>query len=134
MLIETDWLNVLVDRGEHKGYTIQADQVWFCTHVPGQLGIVFVTVIQTWIIVGEWKKVILSVGLRATCFSSGRRIWFWSIRVAVDDSRHSLHVYSLCQLLNIAGRSTDTKMAVMRKWRYSLSDKFNVPHTESVGR
>ena len=27
MLIETDWLNVLVDRGEHKGYIIQADQV-----------------------------------------------------------------------------------------------------------
>jgi len=42
MLIETDWLNVLVDRGEHKGYIIQADQVRFCIHVPGQLGIVFV--------------------------------------------------------------------------------------------
>lgn len=27
MVIETDWLNKLVDRGENKGYIIQADQV-----------------------------------------------------------------------------------------------------------
>jgi hypothetical protein len=27
MLIETNWLNMLVDRGENKGYVIQADQV-----------------------------------------------------------------------------------------------------------
>jgi hypothetical protein len=27
MYIETNWLNILVDRGENKGYVIQADQV-----------------------------------------------------------------------------------------------------------
>jgi hypothetical protein len=27
MLIETNWLNILVDRGESKGYVIQADQI-----------------------------------------------------------------------------------------------------------
>jgi hypothetical protein len=27
MLIEPDWLNMLVDRGKNKGYVIQADQV-----------------------------------------------------------------------------------------------------------
>jgi hypothetical protein len=27
MLNETNWLNMLVDSGEHKGYVIQADQV-----------------------------------------------------------------------------------------------------------
>jgi hypothetical protein len=27
MLIETNWLNMLVDRGENKGWVIQADQV-----------------------------------------------------------------------------------------------------------
>jgi len=27
MLTEPEWLNVLADRGEHKGYIIQADQV-----------------------------------------------------------------------------------------------------------
>jgi hypothetical protein len=40
MLIETDWLNVLLV--ENKGYIIQAAQVWFCCHMPGQLGIGFV--------------------------------------------------------------------------------------------
>jgi hypothetical protein len=41
MLIETNWLNMLVDRGENKGYVIQADQVWFGNHIPGHPGIVF---------------------------------------------------------------------------------------------
>jgi hypothetical protein len=27
MLIETNWLNMLAERGERKGYVIQADQV-----------------------------------------------------------------------------------------------------------
>jgi hypothetical protein len=27
MLIESNWLNMLVDRGENKGYVIEADQV-----------------------------------------------------------------------------------------------------------
>jgi len=42
VLIESDWLNALVDRGEHRGYIIQVDQVRFCSHVLGQLSIVFV--------------------------------------------------------------------------------------------
>jgi hypothetical protein len=42
MLTEPEWLNVLVERGEHKGYIIQADQVWFCNRVSGQRGTVFV--------------------------------------------------------------------------------------------
>jgi len=38
MLNEPDSLNVLVDRGEHKGYIIQVNQVRFCS----RFGIVFV--------------------------------------------------------------------------------------------
>jgi hypothetical protein len=41
MLIETNWLNMLAERGENKGYVIQADQVWFGSRIPGHLGIVF---------------------------------------------------------------------------------------------
>jgi hypothetical protein len=42
MLIETNWLNMLVDRGENKGCVIQADQVWFGNHIPGHLGVVLI--------------------------------------------------------------------------------------------
>jgi hypothetical protein len=42
MLIETNWLNILVDRGESKGYVIQADQIWFGNHIPGHLAIVLI--------------------------------------------------------------------------------------------
>jgi hypothetical protein len=42
MLIDTNWLIILVDRGENKGYVIQADQVWFGNHIPGHLGIVLI--------------------------------------------------------------------------------------------
>jgi hypothetical protein len=28
MILEIDWLNMLVDRVENSGYIIQADQVW----------------------------------------------------------------------------------------------------------
>jgi hypothetical protein len=42
MLIETNWLNMLVDMGENKGYVIQADQIRFGNHIPGHLGIVFI--------------------------------------------------------------------------------------------
>jgi hypothetical protein len=42
MLIDTNWLIILVDRGENKGYVIQADQVWFGSHIPGHLGIVLI--------------------------------------------------------------------------------------------
>jgi hypothetical protein len=41
MLIETNWLNMLVDKDENKYYVIQAEQVWFGNHIPGHLGIVF---------------------------------------------------------------------------------------------
>jgi hypothetical protein len=40
MLIETNWLNMLVDRGENKGYAIQADQVRSGNRIPGHLGVV----------------------------------------------------------------------------------------------
>jgi hypothetical protein len=36
MIIERDWLYVLVDRGGNS-YVIQADQVWFCNRIPGHL-------------------------------------------------------------------------------------------------
>jgi hypothetical protein len=42
MLIENNWLNMLVHRSENKGYIIQAHQVWFGNRVPGHLGIVFI--------------------------------------------------------------------------------------------
>ena len=45
MLIETNCLNMLVDRGGNKGYVIQAEQVRFGNHVPGHLGIVLLTAI-----------------------------------------------------------------------------------------
>jgi hypothetical protein len=32
MLIDNNWLNILVDRGENKGYIIQADQVIWQPH------------------------------------------------------------------------------------------------------
>ena len=41
MLIETNWLNMLVERGENKGYVIQADQTRFGNHILGHLGTVF---------------------------------------------------------------------------------------------
>jgi hypothetical protein len=41
MLIETNWLNMLAERGENKGYVIQSDQLWLGNHIPGHLGIVF---------------------------------------------------------------------------------------------
>jgi hypothetical protein len=39
MLIESDWLNVLLDTGEDKGHLIQVHQVWFGNPIPGHLGI-----------------------------------------------------------------------------------------------
>ena len=42
MLIETNWLNIMVDRGENKGYVIQADQVRFGNRTPDHLGILFI--------------------------------------------------------------------------------------------
>ena len=42
MLLETNWVNTLVDRGENKGYVIQAGQVKFGNRIPGHLSIVFI--------------------------------------------------------------------------------------------
>jgi hypothetical protein len=37
----------------------------------------------------EWKRMYPSSGMRATCLSRGRkRIWFWCLRVAVDEKLH----------------------------------------------
>jgi hypothetical protein len=33
---------MLVDRAENIGYVIQADQVWFGSHIPGHFGIAFI--------------------------------------------------------------------------------------------
>jgi hypothetical protein len=41
MLIETNWLNMLVERGENKSYVIQADQARFGNHILGHFGTVF---------------------------------------------------------------------------------------------
>jgi hypothetical protein len=41
MLIETNWLNVLAERGKNKSYVIQADQVRFGNRIPGHLSMVF---------------------------------------------------------------------------------------------
>lgn len=38
MLIELDWLNMLVDGGENKCHFIQAAQVWFGNSIPGHDG------------------------------------------------------------------------------------------------
>jgi hypothetical protein len=38
MLIETDCLNMSVDRGENTGYVIQAQQVWFGDSILGKDG------------------------------------------------------------------------------------------------
>jgi hypothetical protein len=169
---------MLVDRGENKGYVIQADKVWFGNHIPGHLGIVLIegdtlfhgaiapsvprpphfrgfmiTLRHTTLgrtPLDEWptrrrtatftthnthkrqtsmpsagfepvipaserpqthaldraatgigtadedanmnnsrgrKRIYPSTGLWATCFSRGRkRIWFWSLRVTVDEN------------------------------------------------
>jgi hypothetical protein len=42
MLIQTNWLKMLVDRGENEGYVIKADQVLFGNLIPGHLAIVFI--------------------------------------------------------------------------------------------
>jgi hypothetical protein len=42
MVIELDWLNMLVDKGENKGFVIQVDQVCFDHRIPGHLGIVVI--------------------------------------------------------------------------------------------
>ena len=88
MLTEPDWLNVL-DRGEHKGYIIQADQVWFCSRIPGQLGTVFVDGDANMNNSRGRKGIYPSAGLRATHLSRGRkRKRFWRLRLAVDKIRH----------------------------------------------
>ena len=42
MLIENNWLNMLVDKGENKDYVIRANQVWSGNRIPGHLSIVFI--------------------------------------------------------------------------------------------
>jgi hypothetical protein len=42
VLIEANWLNLLVERGENKGYVIQADQVLVGNHMLGHPGIVII--------------------------------------------------------------------------------------------
>jgi hypothetical protein len=41
MLMDSNWLNMLAERSENKGYVIEADHVWFGNRIPGHLGIVF---------------------------------------------------------------------------------------------
>jgi hypothetical protein len=41
MLIEPEWLNLLLGRAENKGYVIQTDEVCFGNRILGHLGILF---------------------------------------------------------------------------------------------
>jgi hypothetical protein len=65
---------MLVDRGENKGDVIQADQVLHDNRIPGKLGIVVVIGGDADVNTnGGRKRIYPSTGLRATCFSRGRK-------------------------------------------------------------
>jgi hypothetical protein len=73
MLIETDWLNMLMDGGRKQSYVIQADQVRFRKRTPGHLGIVFTAGDANTNNSRGRKQIHPSTGLRDTCLARGRR-------------------------------------------------------------
>jgi hypothetical protein len=80
MLIEPDWLNMLVDRGKNKGYVIQADQVWFGNRVPGHGGIdISLTGMQTWTIAVDKKDITFD--------------WLESYRVFLDQKGYDFEAF-----------------------------------------
>ena len=110
MLIVLDWLSILVDKGENKGYAIQTDQVWFGNSIPGH---------------GGPKK-------RITCFCRGRKkiydseafVNFPAIFLKWSHQGAHYFLFGLFQLL-YTFRATmcplsGERIVSMRQWYFSL--------------
>jgi hypothetical protein len=98
---------MLVGRGESEVNVIQADQAWFFTFAYLDISVLlffFLTGMQTWIIAVNENVYTLRLTKRATCLSRGRkRVWFCSLRVAVDESGisfYSIHTVQPSQAQN----------------------------------
>ena len=73
MLIERDWLNILVDRGENKVALFKLTKYDFATPIPGASILLFFFTMYNMNTSRGRKRIYPSAGLRATCLSRGRK-------------------------------------------------------------